>query len=75
MPSPPPVCSQVLAWGKDAIVKNSVARSLHNLFLALHQVQQHQQGAAAGSAPVVVDPTELRAALAALPNQLFQLGE
>lgn len=55
---------------------NPVARALHNLFLALaaSAAQQHGAAGAAGS-PVPVNPSELREALAALPNNLFQLGE
>ena len=61
--------------------RNAVARSLHSLFLALQQAEQQQAaaagaggGAASGGAPVPVDPSELREALAALPNELFRLG-
>lgn len=55
---------------------NPVARALHNLFLSLaaSAAQQHGAAGAAGS-PVPVNPSELREALAALPNNLFQLGE
>ena len=51
--------------------RNAVARALHHLFGAL----QHAEAGGAGAAPVPVNPGELREALAALPNQLFQLGE
>ncbi|KAL4450740.1 hypothetical protein ABPG77_001096 [Micractinium sp. CCAP 211/92] len=61
---------QVLAWDVRAIGHNGVARALHRLFRSL------QLAAASGSgAPVAVDPSQLREALAALPNQLFRLGE
>ena len=59
--------------------QNAVARSLHSLFRALQQAEQQQAAAArgdatSGGAPVAVDPSELREALAALPNELFCLG-
>lgn len=76
--------SQVLSWDGSVTAHNAVARSLHKLFLALRAAQQQQAttavggvsaGAGSGDVPVAVNPAELREALAALPNRLFQLGE
>ena len=70
---------QVLLWSDNVCSQNAVARSLHSLFRALQQAEQQQAAAArgdatSGGAPVAVDPSELREALAALPNELFCLG-
>ena len=79
VPSVWPSNVQVLLWSDDVCSQNAVARSLHSLFRALQQAEQQQAAAAGGSAasggaPVAVDPSELREALAALPNELFRLG-
>jgi len=66
---------QVLTWGEEMTGRSGVARALQNLFIALQGAAAASGMVGGGGAPVAVNPSELREALAALPSQLFCLGE
>eukprot|EP00887_Chlorella_sp_A99_P005120 scaffold25.g5120.t1 len=72
----------VASWPREACATDDVVAALHHLFsqFAAQQAARRQAGADAakrGSSTqrTVLNPTQLREALAALPNAQFQVGE
>lgn len=68
-----------MAWGADVCARDPVLAALHSLFhaFAAEEAQRRAGGPLTGTAARrgLVDPSQLRQALAGLPGHCFRTGE